>query len=287
MKILQAKVMGTCFGVVDAIGMALSHDHPETLTVLGQLVHNPQTVAKLREAGVSLVNGLEELDNISTPCVMITAHGAPDRVKEIVRTKGFRLLDATCPLVNRVHKTIKKMVSDGFFPIVIGEEKHVEVKGIVGDLDEYKVIYESAQIMELPPEKRKRLGIVSQTTQNAERVDKIVTEIRELDGVAEVEFRNTVCRPTRERQAAVEELCAAVEVMVVVGGKNSSNTRKLKILCESRGVRAYHVENASEIDDGWFRQDDTVGITAGTSTPEDVIEKVARRLNEIAESKKG
>jgi 4-hydroxy-3-methylbut-2-enyl diphosphate reductase len=283
MKVTMAKAMGSCFGVDDAVEMALEHPHAEDLTILGQLVHNPQTVGRLREKGIRLVNGVDEIESIETQHVMITAHGASEKVKEKVIEHGFKLEDATCPLVHHVHRTIRKFVNLGYFPIVIGEEKHVEVKGIVGDLEDYLVIKDVKDIDQLPLEKRKRLGIVSQTTQNYNRVGEIANAIEARPDVEEVKFFNTVCKPTRLRQEAVEELSDEVDVMIVVGGKNSSNTRKLKLLCDKKGISAYHIESHQELQRSWFEGKDHAGITAGTSTPFTVIDKVFETIQVITE----
>jgi 4-hydroxy-3-methylbut-2-enyl diphosphate reductase len=284
MKITMAKAMGSCFGVDDAVEMALEHEHAEDLTILGQLVHNPQTVGRLKEKGIRLVSSVEDMESIETQHVMITAHGASEKVKEKVIDLGFTLDDATCPLVKHVHRTIKRYVDMDFFPIVIGEEKHVEVKGIVGDLDEYLVISGPDDIDELPLEQRKRLGIVSQTTQNYNRVNEIAKAIELREDVEEVKFFNTVCKPTRKRQEAAEELSDEVDIMIVVGGKNSSNTRKLKLLCESKGLEAHHIESSKELEDAWFEGKLHCGITAGTSTPFNVIDEVFGSIQSITQS---
>jgi 4-hydroxy-3-methylbut-2-enyl diphosphate reductase len=282
-KISLAKAMGSCFGVDDAVEMAMDHPEAEDLTILGQLVHNPQTVGRLKSKGIRLVEGIDEIEKIETRNVMVTAHGAADMVKEKVVDAGFKLFDATCPLVQHVHRTIKRMVTKGFFPIVIGEQKHVEVKGIVGDLDEYLVIKAASDIDLLAPEKRARLGIVSQTTQNYNNVNKIANEIQAREDVKEVKFFNTVCKPTRERQEAVEELSNEVDIMIVVGGKNSSNTRKLKLLCDKKGIAAYHIESSKELQLDWFKNKQHVGITAGTSTPFHVIDLIHEEIRELTD----
>jgi 4-hydroxy-3-methylbut-2-en-1-yl diphosphate reductase len=282
-KITLAKAMGSCFGVNDAVDMALDHPEANDLTILGQLVHNPQTVQRLKNKNIKLVPSIEDIDKINTKNVMITAHGASDKVKEAVLDSGFKLFDATCPLVQRVHKAIKKMESKGFFPVVIGEEKHVEVRGIVGDLNECLVITDASDIDKLPLEKRKKLGIVSQTTQNSIRVNEVADAVSQRNDVEEVQFLNTVCKPTRERQEAVEELSDSVDIMIVVGGKNSSNTHKLKLLCDAKQVAAYHIESSRELQKTWFMDKKHVGITAGTSTPEDVIEEVYLEIQDITE----
>jgi 4-hydroxy-3-methylbut-2-en-1-yl diphosphate reductase len=275
-KITMAKAMGSCFGVDDAVQMALEHEHAEDLTILGQLVHNPQTVQRLKDKGIRLVSSVDDMASIETQHVMITAHGASQRVKEKVVELGFTLDDATCPLVKHVHKTIKRFVTMGYFPIVIG------VKGIVGDLDDYLVISDAKDIDQLPPEKRRRLGIVSQTTQNYTRVGEIAKAIEERGDVEDVKFFNTVCKPTRQRQEAVEELSDEVDVMIVVGGKNSSNTRKLKLLCDHKGVSAYHIESSVELKPEWFQGKQHAGITAGTSTPFNVIDEVFAAIQQLS-----
>jgi 4-hydroxy-3-methylbut-2-en-1-yl diphosphate reductase len=282
-KITMAKAMGSCFGVNDAVDMALEHPETNDLTILGQLVHNPQTVERLKNKDIKLVPSIDDIEKITTKNVMITAHGASDQVKEAVLKNGYKLFDATCPLVQRVHKAIKKMEGDGFYPIVIGEEKHVEVRGIVGDLEECLVITDAKDIDKLPKEKRKRLGIVSQTTQNAIRVNEVADAVLNREDVDEIKFINTVCKPTRERQEAVEMLSNMVDIMIVVGGKNSSNTHKLKLLCDEKNIAAYHIESSSELDQTWFDDKKHVGITAGTSTPEDVIEEVYLKIQELTE----
>ena len=274
--------MGSCFGVDDAVDMALDHEHAGDLTILGQLVHNPQTVQKLKEKGIQLVSSIDSMDEIKTKHVMITAHGASDHIKEEVLDRGFVLDDATCPLVQHVHRTIKRYVRNGFFPVVIGEEKHVEVRGIVGDLEEYLVVTDASDIDQLPPEKRKRLGIVSQTTQNHARVGVVAKAIQDRDDVEETQFMNTVCKPTRLRQEAVQELTDEVDIMIVVGGKNSSNTRKLKLLGDSKGIASYHIESPDELDYKWFEGKEHVGITAGTSTPFFVIDSVHEEILKIS-----
>lgn len=280
----MAKAMGSCFGVDDAVEMALEHEKASDLTILGQLVHNPQTVQRLRDKGIRLVEGIDQIDKIETQHVMITAHGSSEKVKQNVIDAGFTLADATCPLVSHVHRTIKRYVKQGFFPVVIGEEKHVEVKGIVGDLDEYLVIKDPEDVSQIDSEKRKRLGIVSQTTQNHQRVNAVASEIQKRDDVDEVKFFNTVCKPTRLRQEAVEELSDEVDVMIVVGGKNSSNTRKLKLLCDGKGVPAYHIESPDELDPQWFENKEHAGITAGTSTPFTVIDSVFEAIQKLTKS---
>ena len=285
MKIKLAKAMGTCFGVRDAVHGALQDNNRNQLTIAGQLVHNPQTVGRLKDGGIAMITNLDDVAAIHTQRVMITAHGASNRAKQKLKDAGFQIEDATCPLVQRVHDLIKNMEKKGLFPVVIGQPDHVEVKGIVGDLKEYFVVLGEQDLPALEKLGKKHLGIVSQTTNQSENVEALVAKIRKLPSVESVEFNNTVCKPTRDRQTAARELAEAVDVMIVIGGYNSSNTKKLLRVCAEKNVPGYHIEGAHELKSAWFQGDETVGITAGTSTPEDVIQEVYAALKEIAVSK--
>jgi len=282
MRVTVAKALGTCFGVQDAIDLALDEAYKDELTVIGQLVHNPQTVDELRRNGVKLVDGLTP--DIRTKNVMITAHGATDSVRKNAEEMGYRVIDATCPLVLRVHKAIAGYVRRGYHPVVIGQSSHVEVRGIVGDLDDYTVIRGLDEIQKLSG--HKKLGIVSQTTQQIDLVRKLVECIKEAFPDAEVSFTDTVCQPTKDRQVAVRELAAQVDLMIVIGGYNSSNTKKLTLVCDNLGVPSHHIERAGELKQEWFADHEHVGITAGTSTPYDVIKEVYEAILNMPDVKR-
>ena len=282
MKVSLASAMGTCFGVQDAINLAMSPEFSNELTIVGQLVHNPQVSESLKKNGVSLVPGIEEIDKIKTKKVMITAHGAADKTKKLLNNAGFTVFDASCPLVMRVHQTIKSMVNKGYFPVVIGQKDHVEVKGIVGDLDEYLVINSEEDFPKINALGNRKLGIVTQTTQQRDKVEALVKKIRALDYVDDVAFVNTICQPTHDRQVAVHELADQVDLMIVIGGFNSSNTKKLVHVCTEKGIEAHHIESFDQLAKSWFIKKQHVGITAGTSTPENVINEVHKRILEIA-----
>ena len=282
MKVSLASAMGTCFGVQDAINLAMSPEFSNELTIVGQLVHNPQVSESLKQNGVSLVPGVEEIDKIKTKKVMITAHGAAEKTKTLLNSAGFTVYDASCPLVMRVHQTIKSMVNKGYFPVVIGQKDHVEVKGIVGDLDEYLVINSEEDFKRIYDSGNRRLGIVTQTTQQRDKVEVLVAKIRNLDCVDDVAFVNTICQPTHDRQVAVHELADQVDLMIVIGGFNSSNTKKLVHVCDEKGIEAHHIESFDQLNKNWFIKKQHVGITAGTSTPENVINEVHTKILEIA-----
>lgn len=277
MNVIVAESLGMCFGVRDAVELALQSPHRAELTVLGELVHNAQVQQRLRDAGIRSVPSLES--NVETTHVMITAHGAARSAVARLREQGLHVIEATCPLVRYAHQSLMRLVARGYFPVVIGDPNHVEVRGLVGDLAEYAVIPGSEAVATLAG--RKRLGVVSQTTQPIDQVLEIVAAIRAAFPEAKVHFVDTVCRPTKERQEAARRLAARCDVVIVVGGRNSNNTRQLLRRCQAEGARAYQVETASDLRTEWFAGVETVGLTAGTSTPDDVIEEVYRALREI------
>jgi 4-hydroxy-3-methylbut-2-en-1-yl diphosphate reductase len=275
MKILRATHLGFCFGVRDAIGLAL--DHPGPVTVLGDLVHNETVLAELRSHGVRFARGP---DGLSTPAVMITAHGASDKLRERLRQRGLQVLEATCPLVRLAHRTVLQLAKDGFHPVIIGQRGHAEVEGLTGDLDEFDVVLSEDDVARL--RERPRFGVASQTTQPLERVRRLVALIRTRFPVSEVRFADTVCRPTKERQMAAIELALHSDVVVVIGGAHSNNTRELAATCGKYCDQVRLVQSAADLRPEWFARAETVGVTAGTSTPDDLILAVERQLQELA-----
>ncbi len=286
MKVSLASALGTCFGVQDAINLAMGPEFHSDLTIIGQLVHNPQVNESLKNNGVDLIQGIEDISKIKTKKVMITAHGAADKTKQKLIDAGLIVYDASCPLVMRVHKTIKSLVDKEYFPVVIGQKDHVEVKGIVGDLDDFLVINGESDLEKIRERGKRKLGIVSQTTQQVDKVESLVKKIREMDCVDDVAFVNTICQPTRDRQIAVWELAEQVDLMIVIGGFNSSNTKKLVQVCDEKNIEAHHIESSTQLQHSWFKGKEHVGITAGTSTPENVINEVHQEILKIAKDMK-
>jgi 4-hydroxy-3-methylbut-2-en-1-yl diphosphate reductase len=279
MKITLAQAMGTCFGVQDAIDMALDPAFKDRLTIVGQLVHNPQTTERLKANGVKIVER-DQIDQISTEAVMITAHGASDGTKQMLRDKGFTVYDATCPLVIRLHKLARFLEREGYFPVVIGEASHVEVRGVIGNLRSAVVVHDEADIDQL--QGHRRIGVVSQTTNRPEMVQKLLAAIRAKPWVEDLRFCDTICQPVKERQQAIGALLEQdIDLGIVIGGRNSANTRKLQELIADRGIEAHHIEDPEHLDEAWFVGKKHVGITAGTSTPQDVIEAVHARVRAI------
>ncbi|TVR16052.1 MAG: 4-hydroxy-3-methylbut-2-enyl diphosphate reductase [Planctomycetota bacterium] len=285
MKLSLATAMGTCFGVQDAIDLALSPEFKDRLTVVGQLVHNPQTVERLRANGVAIVER-HEIDHITTQAVMITAHGAADTTRLDLQQRGFTVYDATCPLVMRLHKLARYLERKGYFPVIVGQANHVEVQGVLGNLSRSAVIAGPQDFHKLEGETR--IGVVSQTTNRLQKVEQVVAGIQALPWIEEVRFVDTICQPVKDRQQAIGDLLQlGIDLGIVIGGKNSANTRKLKELMIDRGVEAHHVESIADIDEEWFCDKEHVGITAGTSTPQDVIEEVSEYVRQLIAKRSG
>lgn len=280
MIVRLAEHMGMCFGVRDAVDLALRLTRQGPLTILGDLVHNPDVVAQLDDAGAMRAR---DLADVGTRSVLLTAHGAADRVKRTLRLEGHQVHDATCPLVQRAHRALHQMAAEGRFPIVIGKKDHVEVRGLVGDLDDYAIILHGDDLSSLdePVKRNPRLGIVAQTTQPLALVEGLVAAIRYRYPEAEARFIDTVCQPTKDRQQAVADLATKCDVIVVAGGPDSNNSRQLVEQARGSGRPAYLVANETELEPVWFANKRVVGLTAGTSTPNSTIEAVHRRLEEM------
>lgn len=268
-----------CFGVRDALALAETEAARGPATILGQLVHNEQVLARLRSRGLRLEN---DLSAVTTDTVVVTAHGTSDRRREEIRATGRRMLDATCPLVHFAHRALGDLVRRGYHPVVIGQRDHVEVRGLTGDHPEADVILAESDLDRVT--RRDRFGVVSQTTQPVERVRGLVEALKRRFPGSEVVFRDTVCLPTKQRQSAAESLARRSDVVVVLGGAHSNNTRELVSTCLRFCPRVHHIQTADDLDPTWFSHDDTVGLTAGTSTPEDLIQAVESRLLNLARS---
>lgn len=277
MKILRATHLGMCFGVRDAIALANRLAASQPLTVLGDLVHNETVLSDLARRGVRIET---DLARVNTPTVMITAHGASDAALERARDRGHAVVEATCPLVHSAHRALRQLVTEGFHPVIIGKREHVEVRGMTEDLREYDVVLTAAEVDGLRA--RPRFGVVAQTTQPIERVRGLVERLRARFPAAEVRFTDTVCQPTKQRQTAAEELARQCDVVIVIGGAHSNNTRELVATCARHCPRVHHVQTAAELRARWLAEAETVGITAGTSTPDAVIDAVEKRLQAFA-----
>lgn len=277
MNVIRASHLGMCFGVRDAIDLALDTADAGPLTILGDLVHNAAVLADLEGRGIAIAR---DPADVKTPAVMVTAHGASERMLARTRALGLEVVEATCPLVHVAHRAIKALLRDGYHPVIIGQRAHVEVRGLTEDLDEFDVVLDAADVEQL--REHPRIGVAAQTTQPIDRVRDLVGLIRQRFPRSEVRFLDTVCRPTKERQKAAVDLARQCDVVIVIGGANSNNTRELANTCRQHCVRVHQVQTASDLRPEWFVTAGTVGITAGTSTPDSIIDGVDRRIRQLA-----
>lgn len=277
MRILRATHLGMCFGVRDAITLARQTAAREPVTVLGQLVHNANVLADLQSHGVRFA---ESPGDVRTGTILITAHGASDRKRAAAAATGRQVLEATCPLVHHAHRELRMLLAAGCHPVIIGKRGHVEVSGLTEDLAGCDIVLAESDIRQMT--ERPKFGVIAQTTQPVERVQQLVQRLRERFPDSEVHFRDTVCRPTKDRQSAAVELARQSDLVLVIGGDNSNNTRELVATCSKFCARVKHVQSAADLRSEWFRPDDIVGITAGTSTPDwviDAVEQAVRTIN--------
>jgi 4-hydroxy-3-methylbut-2-enyl diphosphate reductase len=273
MQILRAAHLGMCFGVRDAIALAFEHADAGPLTILGDLVHNPTVLSALEAKGIAVA---QEVAHVKTQTLMVTAHGTSERTLARTRALGLTVVEATCPLVHVAHRAVTALASAGYHLVIVGQRDHVEVRGLTGDLDRFDVVLEDDDVLAL--EAYDRFGVVAQTTQQVEKVRHLVDLIRQRFPQSEVRMVDTVCKPTKERQSAAVEMARQADVVVVVGGRSSNNTRELVKTCAGYCSRVHHVQTDADVQPEWFAGATIVGLTAGTSTPDEVIERVEARI---------
>lgn len=284
MEILLATDMGFCFGVRRAIEiMERAASDGGELVSLGDVVHNPQVVERLGQRGVKVVSHLEEAPGER---VAITAHGVGPQVLAEVQQRGLSILDATCPIVTRCQRWAQKLAREGFAIVIFGDAQHREVKGTLAWALGKGIAITEEGLDSLPEDLPSRIAVMSQTTQNPQRFAAFVAQLlaKHVDRISELRVVNTLCGVTSNQQAAAQELAQQVDVMIVVGGRHSANTRHLAEVCQEEGVPTYHIETAAEVETGWLRGRQRVGVTAGASTPDFVTEEVVARLRELGPS---
>ena len=281
MRILRAAHLGMCFGVRDAITLALEHADAGPLTILGDLVHNPTVLTALEAKGIAVA---QDVAQVQTSTVMVTAHGTSQRTLARTRALGLTVVEATCPLVHVAHRAVAALARDGYHIVIVGQRDHVEVRGLTGDLDHgsFDVVLEDADILTL--QAHPRIGVAAQTTQPLEKVRRVVALIRQRFPQSDVRFLDTVCKPTKDRQLAAVDVAREADVVIVVGGRSSNNTRELVRTCARYCARVHHVQTDADVCAEWFDGANVVGLTAGTSTPDEVIDRVEARIRLCAEA---
>jgi 4-hydroxy-3-methylbut-2-enyl diphosphate reductase len=279
-QVIRAEHLGMCFGVRDAIALAFGRAEAAPLTILGDLVHNAGVLGALRARGIAIAH---DPAHVETHTVMVTAHGASERTLASTRARGLEVVEATCPLVQVAHRAVSALLDDGYHPVIIGQRAHVEVRGLTEDLDDFDVVLDESDVLRL--ERHPRMGIAAQTTQPIDRVRYLVELIRRRFPQSDVRFIDTVCHPTKERQSAAAELARHCDVVIVVGGQNSNNTRELVNTCSRHCSHVHHIQTESDLRPEWFLAAGTVGITAGTSTPDDVIDRIDQHIRALADER--
>lgn len=282
MQIIKASDMGFCFGVRRAVEMMEESVRERgPMVSLGSVVHNPQIVGKLRDEGLDVINDPREA---SGRAVAITAHGVSRQVIQDLEGSGVEIIDTTCPIVTRSQQWAHRLSEEGFAVVMFGDPQHKEVRGVLGWAHGHVQVWSSEDDVTLLPEGfPSRVGILSQTTETEARFASFVQKVFEtnMDRISELRVLNTLCHATTAQQAATMHLANEVSLMIVVGGRESANTRHLAVVSRECGVETYHIETADEIDPTWVQGHEKVGVTAGASTPDFVIDEVVARLEGI------
>ncbi|WP_020675635.1 4-hydroxy-3-methylbut-2-enyl diphosphate reductase [Geopsychrobacter electrodiphilus] len=273
MEILLAKSAGFCFGVKRATQMAFdASDNFKSLQSLGPLIHSPQMVKKLEDRGIRVCQRVEDADG---EAIVVRSHGVTAGEFVELQGSGKTIIDATCPFVTKAQKYAAELSRDGYLLVIVGEAHHPEVQGIVSYASgEVAVIASAEEAGELP--KSRKIGVIAQTTQSFENFRAIVGVC--LDKSRQLKIHNTICDATSVRQEEAVSIAGQVDLMLVVGGYNSANTTRLANLCRDKGTATYHVETAGEIDRRWFEGVSRVGLTAGASTPQFLIDEIMEIL---------
>jgi 4-hydroxy-3-methylbut-2-enyl diphosphate reductase len=276
-EVILAKSAGFCFGVERAVELAISALDQGHLPVytLGPIIHNPQEVDRLQKMGVRMAQSLEE---IPSGTVVIRSHGAPRGVIEEAELRGLTVVDATCPLVNRLKDRVRQLAEDGYHVIIIGEADHPEVKAVVSYAPDSSLVTRRIEGLD-PSQLKRKVGIVAQTTQSLTNLQAVASLC--IRHCLETRVYNTICMATHKRGAEALELAQNVDVMVVVGGKNSANTRRLAQAVSREGTITHHIESAEEIRNLKIKSETAIGVTAGASTPGWVIEEVIEALKNL------
>lgn len=269
---------GFCWGVERALEMTLdAAEHASRpVNTLGPLIHNPGVIDSLERRGVGVIT---DVAGAQGGTVILRSHGVPQGTKEQLSDCGVEVIDATCPFVAAAQEKAARLKDEGYLVVVLGEKDHPEVLGLRSYAGDDSLVVESPR--DLPAKlPKKKVGVVVQTTQSQERLSELVAHLAPL--AKELLVHNTICSATEQRQAAAIAMASQVDAVVVVGGRDSGNTRRLAELCAAQQPNTHHVESAQEIDPRWLKEAHTVGITAGASTPREQIDAVAERIRRLA-----
>jgi len=278
MKINLARSAGFCFGVKRALTIALKTAASKAqVSMLGDIVHNEDVVRQINERGIKKIKKLLPQKG---KILLIRAHGVSLGTLERARRLGYKIVDATCPMVKEIHKIVRKMHHKGYKIIVIGDRKHDEVQGIVGQINSKAIVIDAARSIPLKIIKRiDKACVVSQSTQNLEKVLRLVSALKLH--IKDLEFFNTICMPTRMKQEEIKKMPLENDVMIIIGSRTSANTKRLYEISKTLNSRTYWIRSKRDIRRDWFKDAKTVGITAGASTPDSTTKGVIRFLKQI------
>ncbi|MEP6757418.1 MAG: 4-hydroxy-3-methylbut-2-enyl diphosphate reductase [Chthonomonadales bacterium] len=274
-RVLIAKAAGFCYGVQRAVDITLQvrKETADRVTSLGMVAHNHHLTDKLLAQGIE---SSADLGAVREGTIILSAHGVPPETRLQAEQQGLTIVDVTCPFVTRAQRYARQMVDQGYQVLLLGEVNHPEVRGIVGSADGKVTVIGSVDDL-AGISLGRRVAIISQTTQQADMLQRVAKEVSAK--AFEVRVFNTICHATEELQEAAVELAKKCDIAIVVGGRNSANTARLREIMEAEGCPSFHVESAAEIREAWLMEAETIGITAGASTPDWLIEEVARRVN--------
>ena len=282
MQVILAKTAGFCFGVKRAVDMVYEQAEHGDVYTYGPIIHNEEVVADLEQKGVAVVHSVDELGENPKGTVIIRSHGVEKKIYDEIRALGFEIVDATCPFVLKIHRLVDQYSRDGYHIVIIGNDTHPEVEGIKGwSVPEQTTVIgnrEDAEKFSLSSEKK--VCIVSQTTFNYNKFQELV-EIMTKKGY-DITVLNTICNATEERQTEAEQIAREADAMIVIGGRASSNTQKLFEICKKECENTYYIQTMKDLDLSRLKSTDNVGITAGASTPNNIIEEVQKNVrNEL------
>lgn len=275
MKVIVAKTAGFCFGVKRAIDIAfkIARERRKGVYTLGPIIHNPQVVEKLKEEGIVPIENVKTKKDIAA--LIIRTHGIPLDLSKEIASRDCEIIDATCPFVKKAQYYAKLLSEEGYQVVILGEKNHPEVQSLMSYTDNHAIVISA----EAPfPKLKNKVGIVVQTTQPLEALKKVLSGV--IRQAKEIKVYNTICNSTALRLKETETMAHKVDVMFVVGGKNSANTTQLTLLCRSLSVPTYHIETSSEIKTDWIKRAKNIGITAGASTPKWIIQEVEERIRD-------
>ncbi len=276
MRIHVARAAGFCFGVRRAIQMATNTAQTDQeVRMLGAIVHNEHVVRKIRESGIET---LQDLGEMKSGTLLLRAHGATPEIYRQAQRQGLKIVDATCPLVKEIHEAACRLEKEGYQVVVIGDHGHDEVVGIAGQVRE-AVVFSSPEEVVSHPRSLKKIGVIVQSTQDMDRVKSILAELAAR--CRELKFLNTICKPTSDHQQEIRQMPKNNDVMIIVGSFTSANTTRLTQIAAALNPRTHQVQSAEELRPEWFEEARDIGVSAGASTPDWILEEVIHRITEM------